>query len=91
MIIGFKHKGLRDFYETGSTKGIKAVHADKLEDILNMFDLISNLNEIGEQFRLHRLKGKLSKYHAVDVDKNWRVIFQFRDNGFDLIDYLDYH
>ena len=91
MIIGFKHKGLRDFYETGSTKGIKAVHVQKLTKILSIFERVSSLYEIEESYRLHRLRGKLAQYYAVNVDKNWRLIFQFRDNGFDLIDYLDYH
>ena len=34
MIKSFKHKGLRDFYETGSTKGIQAIHEQKIRLIL---------------------------------------------------------
>jgi len=30
MIKSFKHKGLQKFYETGSTQGVQAAHADKL-------------------------------------------------------------
>ena len=31
MIISFQHKGLRLFYETESTKGIRADHAKRLK------------------------------------------------------------
>jgi toxin HigB-1 len=30
MIKSFQHKGLRLYYETGSTKGIQGKHAEKL-------------------------------------------------------------
>lgn len=42
-------------------------------------------------FRLHRLQGKLSKYHSIVVDRNWRLIFKYTDEGIELIDYVDYH
>ena len=29
MIKSFKHKGLEDFYSTGTTKGIQAIHAKR--------------------------------------------------------------
>ncbi|MEX2242127.1 MAG: type II toxin-antitoxin system RelE/ParE family toxin, partial [Burkholderiales bacterium] len=34
MIRGFRHKGLRRFFETGSKSGIQAQHADRLRLIL---------------------------------------------------------
>lgn len=34
MILSFRHKGLRRFYETGDTRGIQVNHASKLRDIL---------------------------------------------------------
>ena len=91
MIISFQHKGLENFYRTGSVKGIQARHAKKLSEILLMFDSVANLREIHKSYRLHRLKGQYALYHAIWVDKNWRVIFQFELGNFELIDYLDYH
>ena len=91
MIISFQHKGLENFYRTGSVKGIQAQHAKKLQYILDSLATASSLAGIEASYRLHRLKGKYALYHAVKVDKNWRVIFQFTDEGFELIDYLDYH
>ncbi len=42
--------------------------------------------------RLHYLKqGKYSGYWSVRVSGNWRLIFQFSEQGAELVDYLDYH
>ena len=38
MIKSFAHKGLKEFYETGSKRGIQAEHASKLERMLDRLD-----------------------------------------------------
>ncbi|MHB8883193.1 MAG: type II toxin-antitoxin system RelE/ParE family toxin [Thermodesulfovibrionales bacterium] len=40
---------------------------------------------------MHKLKGRLKNFWAVDISGNWRVIFKI--NGEDVVDvdYLDYH
>lgn len=92
MIKNFKHKGLRNFYFTGSKAGIEAKHADRLRLIL------ARLNAAGEPrdmnlpgLRLHKLTGKLKDFWAVDVSGNQRVIFRFEKQNTTDIDYLDYH
>ncbi len=34
MIASFRHKGLETFYLTGKTKGIQAIHANRLRELL---------------------------------------------------------
>lgn len=38
MIKTFKHKGLRAYFETGSTKGIQAAHAKRFTLVLGVLD-----------------------------------------------------
>ena len=38
MIKSFSHKGLKDFYYTGSKKGIKPEHANRLARMLDRLD-----------------------------------------------------
>ena len=38
MIKSFAHKGLKDFYENGSKKGIQPEHAPKLARMLDRLD-----------------------------------------------------
>ncbi|MCR5012956.1 MAG: type II toxin-antitoxin system RelE/ParE family toxin, partial [Lachnospiraceae bacterium] len=38
MIKSFSHKGLKEFFETGSKKGIQPGHAPKLARLLDRLD-----------------------------------------------------
>jgi len=92
MIISFQHKGLRKFYETGSKQGIIAAHEVKLQIILAALDVAENSDELYlPGFSLHPLKGDLKGYWSIKVNGNWRVIFRFKVNDVELLDYLDYH
>lgn len=92
MIKSFQHKGHRGFYETGTTRGIRADHAKRLSRMLQFMDratLPGDLDLPG--WRLHPLKGELSEYWSLSVSGNWRVIFRFVGSDIELVDYLDYH
>lgn len=92
MITGFRHKGLRRFYESGSTSGIQADHADKLGRILGLLDVAVTPDELNlPSFRLHPLKGSLKGHWSVMVNGNLRVTFRFVGVNVELVDYLDYH
>ncbi len=94
MIKSFKHKGLEWFYKTGSTKGIQAIHASKLQRILAILDNISDLSDLSSPaYRLHPLKGDLKDYWSVTVQANWRVTFLYDENTtyVYVVDYQDYH
>ncbi|MCF6312027.1 MAG: type II toxin-antitoxin system RelE/ParE family toxin [Verrucomicrobiales bacterium] len=40
---------------------------------------------------LHDLKGDLEGFHAIRVNKQWRVIFTFSEGGADEVEIVDYH
>jgi len=42
-------------------------------------------------FRLHPLKGKMKGLWAIDVSKNWRITFKFKDGDVYIVNYEDYH
>ena len=92
MIKSFKHKGLKQFYETGSTASIQPSHRKKLRLQLVALDtarVIEDMNIPG--FRLHQLHGKKKGIWAIDVSGNWRMPFRFEDGNASDIDYEDYH
>ncbi|HEX8586907.1 type II toxin-antitoxin system RelE/ParE family toxin [Pseudomonas sp.] len=92
MIRTFKHKGLRAFFETGSTKGIRPDHAKRLSQLLGVMAFARNANDLDiPGFRLHPLRGDLIGFWSVSVSGNWRIIFRFIDNDIELVNYLDYH
>lgn len=92
MIKSWRHKGLKLFYETGSKAKIRADHAEKLHDILQVLDFAmfpEQMNLPGLAF--HKLQGNLSGFYSVTVRANWRIIFAFEGQDAILVDYLDYH
>ncbi|MBT3041093.1 MAG: type II toxin-antitoxin system RelE/ParE family toxin [Candidatus Thiodiazotropha endolucinida] len=42
-------------------------------------------------FRLHPLTGKLEGHWAIDVNRNWRIVFRFEDGDAYVVNYEDYH
>jgi proteic killer suppression protein len=92
MIKTFVHKGLKDFFETGSTKGIPAKHANKINGRLTIIDNAIVIEDIDlPGFDLHELKGNRKGTWAVKVTGNYRITFQFIDGDAYVVDYEDYH
>ena len=92
MIKSFTHKGLKEFFETGSKKGIQPEHANKLSRILDRLDASTSAQDMNlPNYRLHPLKGDKRDMWSVTVNGNWRVVFYFEDKDAYLVDYLDYH
>lgn len=92
MIKSFKHKGLQLYFEQGSSAGINAAHKSKLKMRLVALDTATSLEDMNlPGFRLHSLKGNKEGIWAIDVNKNWRITFEFRDSDAYIVDYEDYH
>lgn len=92
MIKSWKHKGLKQFYETGNTAGIQP----KLAGIISLvlFQLANavkpeDMNTPGNYF--HKLKGELAGYYSVKINANWRIIFQFQGEDAVNVKLVDYH
>ena len=92
MIRSFAHKGLKEFYETGSKKGILPEHAPKLGRMLDRLDASTSVRDMDlPGYRLHSLKGDKQDMWSATVNGNWRITFYFEDNDAYLVDYTDYH
>jgi proteic killer suppression protein len=92
MIRSFRHKGIRNFFETGSKAGIQPSHATKLVDQLSTLNVATTpeqMNVPGWQF--HALSRDLAGHWAVSVNGNWRLTFTFEEEDAVLVDYRDYH
>ncbi|MED5238243.1 MAG: type II toxin-antitoxin system RelE/ParE family toxin [Pseudomonadota bacterium] len=92
MIKSFRHKGLRRFYEKGTTRGIQASHAPKLRRQLARLEVAASPLDMGiPGWDLHALQGSLENHWSVKVSGNWRLTFTFEDGDAVLVDYQDYH
>ena len=92
MIKSFAHKGLAEFYRSGSVRGIKPHHAERLRLILTTLDDAALPSDVDlPAFGLHALKGERAGQFAVKVNGNWRVIFEFDGEDVVVVDCVDYH
>jgi toxin HigB-1 len=92
VIKSFRHKGLQQFFETGSKAGIQSGHAAKLSRQLAVLNRASGPPDMNlPGWSLHPLKGSLSEHWSVGVSGNWRLTFTFDNGDAVLIDYQDYH
>jgi proteic killer suppression protein len=93
MIKSFKHKGLQNFFETGSAAGIQTTHSTRLRLQLAALNAAKNPDDLKAPpgWRLHPLQGDMKAHCALVVNANWRLTFQFVDEDVELLDYVDYH
>ncbi|MCM2285660.1 MAG: type II toxin-antitoxin system RelE/ParE family toxin [Desulfobacula sp.] len=92
MIKSFKHKGLEDFFYTGSKKGILPNHANRLGRILDRLNAAAEIKDMNYPGSfLHPLTGDKKGFHSVKVSGNWRVFFTFEEGDAYIVDYADYH
>lgn len=92
MIKSFKHKGLKKFFETGTTAGIDAKQSRKISTrlaVLNEARTIEDINLPG--FYLHSLTGDRNGLWSITVTGNWRITFEFFDGNAYIVNYEDYH
>lgn len=92
MIVGFKHRGLRRFFESGTTRGIQASHAERIRLILGRLNASrapQDMNLPG--LHLHELTGQRKGAWSVRVSGNWRITFRFDGPDAYDVDLEDYH
>lgn len=92
MIQSFAHKGLADFFYTGTLRGIQAKHALRLRLILDLLDNVEEVRHVDfPGSGLHPLSGSLQGHWSIKVSGNWRIIFRFKDGDAHIVNYIDYH
>lgn len=92
VIKSFVHKGLRSFFETGSTAGIQVKHSARLQNVLGLLNRAKEIRDMDlPGYNLHSLKGDLKGFWSVKISGNWRIIFRFEGGHAYVVDYLDYH
>jgi proteic killer suppression protein len=92
MITSFRHKGLREFFESNNRRGIPPELSARLRDRLDVLDAATTLEDIAlPHFGLHELKGDRAGRWAVKVNKNWRLTFRFANGAASEVNFEDYH
>lgn len=91
VIRSFRHKGLRQLFETGDSA---KVSPDQRARIVRLLDVLESSAAPGDMnlpgFHFHPLRGRPVRY-SVRVTGNWRLTFGWQDSGAIDVDLEDYH
>jgi len=89
-IVGFRHKGLRELFETGRTAKIgRPLHKAALL-ILDRLNAIAGPEDCRGVRGFHELKGDRKGTYALKLTGNWRITFRWQAGAAD-VDLEDYH
>ena len=92
MIKKFKHKGLKELFDTGKTAVIeKSMH----KRIVQRLDALDAATQPGDMnlpgFDFHSLTEKKPKQYTVHVNGPWCIVFEFLDGDALAVDFKNYH
>jgi proteic killer suppression protein len=94
-IQSFTKPELEEFFKTGKVpkkagwQGVKKIAARKL-DMLDYAQVLDDLKSPpGNQFEA--LKDDLKGLHSIRVNDQWRIVFEWTDQGPSKVRIMDYH
>lgn len=92
-IISISHKGLRDFFLTNNTKGLKQDLLPRIRTILFALEAAPDMNtmEGPPGWRIHQLKGERAGEWSISVSGNWRLTFLIEGGAIVDLNLEDYH
>jgi proteic killer suppression protein len=91
MLVSFRSKARRQFWEAGDRRGLRPDFVERILDRLTLLHVAETIEDIDVPgARLHGLQGKPKRY-AVVVNKNWRLAFGWDDGDAIDVDLEDYH
>ncbi len=92
---------IKEFGDKESEKIWNGVRSRKLpNEIQNVarrkFRMLNNAQDINDlrippANRLEKLKGNLKEYHSIRINRQWRIIFQWRNCDAYNVKIVDYH
>ena len=96
MITNFKSRFAQDIYDGASTARSRKFPSQIINKALRLLDQLNIVTQIDELLvppgnQLEKLKGDLSGYWSLRINRQWRIIFQWDGKDASNVDILDYH
>lgn len=95
IVRSFRHRGLRQLFETNSSRLLKQDLVERARGILATLALAETMEdfirEAAPGWRVHRLSGARRNEWSVSVPGNWRIIFEERNGGIERLNLEDHH
>lgn len=98
MIENFGNKTASDLFHDGKSKSLPRKYWQRTIFLLDVMDAVEDIADLKSKgqppsLRLHKLKGDMAGFWAVDIHKSdgWRITFKFAEGKFLDVKVLDYH
>ena len=92
MIKTFKHKGLKELFETGKSRRIEQRYVERCRQILAVIHGANNVLQVNlPGYVLHELKPTRKGVWTVRVQGPWRITFEFQNGDAYGLDLEQYH
>lgn len=93
MIKTFSDKSTRELFELGTTQKLPP---DLVRRALRKLEYIDNAEQLADLRmppgnRLHALSGDRKGQYSISINEQWRVCFEFRNDGVYNVEICDYH
>ena len=95
IVRSFRHRGLRQLFETDSSRLLKQDLVERVRGILAALAMAETMEDFIRQaapgWRVHRLSGTRRNEWRVSVSGNWRITFEERNGAIKRLNLEDYH
>lgn len=92
MLASFKHKGLKELFETGRTTRINTIMHARIIPRLDAIDNAAMAEDLKlPGFNFHPLLGHVPVRYAIHVNGPWCITFEFENGNAYRVDFEQYH
>jgi proteic killer suppression protein len=96
MIASFGDKATEDFYNGVSSSKARQIPANVAAIVTRKLDMINAAKDLNDlrvppANHLEALKGDLVGYHSIRVNKQFRIVFKWKDGAAHEVRFEDYH
>ena len=95
IVRSFRHRGLRQLFETDSSRLLKQDLVERVRGILAALAMAETMEDFIRQaapgWRVHRLSGTRRNEWRVSVSGNWRITFEERNGAIKRLNLEDCH
>lgn len=91
VIVSFRHKGLKELFETGKSSKVDPRLQQRCSDVLDAIDAAVNQQDLNlPGFDFHPLRGKPVR-HSIHVNGPWTITFEWDAPKAIRVDLEQYH
>jgi toxin HigB-1 len=92
-IRGIADKRTQEIWDGASTARTRSFPADVIKSAVRKLDMLNAAKDLRDlkAARLEQLKGKLSAFHSIRINDQWRVVFRWTPAGPEGVQITDYH